>query len=126
MCKFAAACKSRITAILPELVQKLGPDTGDLQMRIGIHSGPVTAGVLRGAKARFQLFGDTVNTASRMESTGVKGLIHVSQATKDALTIAGREAWVSPRDDPVEVKGKGTMRTFFVEPHSNTSSSSSD
>ena len=42
----------------------LGPDTGDLAVRIGLHSGPVTAGVLRGERARFQLFGDTMNTAA--------------------------------------------------------------
>ena len=41
----------------------LGPDTGGLALRVGLHSGPVTAGVLRGEKARFQLFGDTVNTS---------------------------------------------------------------
>jgi class 3 adenylate cyclase len=52
-------------------------DTSDLSMRLGLHSGPVTAGVLRGEKSRFQLFGDTVNTAARMESNGRSGKIQV-------------------------------------------------
>ena len=47
-----------------------GPDTAELQMRFGLHSGPVTAGILRGEKCRFQLFGDTVNTCARLESSG--------------------------------------------------------
>ena len=45
-----------------------GPGTGDLRMRIGLHSGQVTAGVLRGQKSRFQLFGDTVNTGEKLSS----------------------------------------------------------
>ena len=60
-----------------ELINKLGSDTAELQLRVGMHSGPVTAGVLRGEKARFQLFGDTVNTASRMESNGQKGKVRI-------------------------------------------------
>lgn len=76
-------------------------------MRVGIHSGPVTAGVLRGDKGRFQLFGDTVNTASRMESNGVKGRIHCSQTTADLLP----QRWLTAREDKVFAKGKGEMQT---------------
>jgi len=50
-------------------------------MRFGLHSGPVTAGVLRGEKCRFQLFGDTVNTCARLESTGMKNMIQLSEDT---------------------------------------------
>jgi class 3 adenylate cyclase len=60
-------------------------------MRFGIHSGPVTAGVIRSQNARFQLFGDTVNTASRMESTGQPGRVHISEETAQQLTVHGKE-----------------------------------
>jgi class 3 adenylate cyclase len=49
--------------LIRELEALLGPGTSDLALRVGLHSGAVTAGVLRGEKSRFQLFGDTVNTA---------------------------------------------------------------
>ena len=85
-------------------------------MRVGLNSGQVTAGVLRGEKSRFQLFGDTVNTASRMESTGLGGQIHCSQATADLLIAADKHSWIALRRDIVQVKGKGTVQTYWVNP----------
>jgi class 3 adenylate cyclase len=75
-------------SLTKKLELTLGPDTSDLSLRIGMHSGPVTGGVLRGERSQFQLFGDTMNTASRMESTGIKGRIQLSQDTTDLLQAA--------------------------------------
>jgi class 3 adenylate cyclase len=103
------------------LVDTLGGDTADLEMRVGLHSGATTAGVLRGAKGRFQLFGDTVNTAARMESNGERGRIHVSQATADALIAKGKSHWLVAREDMIIAKGKGEMQTYFVSVKSEKS-----
>lgn len=63
MCRFARDALYKLNELVTaDLSISLGPDTADLGMRFGLHSGPVTAGVLRGERARFQLFGDTVNT----------------------------------------------------------------
>jgi class 3 adenylate cyclase len=75
---------------------------------IGLHSGPVTAGVLRGERSRFQLFGDTMNTAARMEHNGERGKIQVSQETADLLIAAGKSHWIKAREDKIIAKGKGT------------------
>ena len=104
----------RMNELCHQLEIWLGPDTGDLAMRFGLHSGPVTAGVLRGEKSRFQLFGDTVNTAARIESTGQKNRIHISEETKALLDIAGKGHWAIPRDELVHAKGKGEIKTFWL------------
>lgn len=63
-------------------------------------------GVLRGEKARFQLFGDSVNVASRMESTGKPMKIQATYETAELLREAGYDSWVQPRENLVAVKGQ--------------------
>eukprot|EP00980_Cylindrotheca_fusiformis_P011308 scaffold2604_cov90-Cylindrotheca_fusiformis.AAC.2 len=93
----------------------LGPDTSELDLRVGIHSGQVTAGVLRGERSRFQLFGDTMNTAARMENTSARNRIQVSQVTADLLSASGLSAWIAPRKNKILVKGKGQMQTYWLK-----------
>jgi len=81
------------------------PDGTPLRLRIGIHSGPVTAGVIGEARFIFDVWGDTVNLASRMESHGVAGRIQVTEAV--AAALEGRYRFEGPH--LVEVKGRGPM-----------------
>ncbi len=88
-----------------------------LRMRIGIHSGPAVAGVIGKKKFIYDLWGDTVNTASRMESHGAPGEIQVSDAARAALG----DAFVFEERGVSEIKGKGPMRTWWLKRTSSPS-----
>jgi hypothetical protein len=116
--RFAFECITSMSALTKELEVSLGPGTTELGLRVGLHSGPVTAGVLRGDKSRFQLFGDSMNTTSRVETTGEKGKVHVSESTASFIIAAGKQHWLTARAEPVTAKGKGQMQTYWLKPRS--------
>jgi adenylate cyclase len=81
-----------------------------LELRIGLASGAVVGGVIGQRRILFDLWGDTVNIASRMESSGIPGRIHVAPSTRDLL----RDTWAFEEREPVEVKGVGPMTTYLL------------
>lgn len=81
-----------------------------LMMRIGINSGPVIAGVIGSAKFSYDMWGDTVNMASRMEHYGVPGRIHVSEASYHLL----KNQYELEAREPIDVKGKGVVQSYFL------------
>ncbi len=87
-------------------------DGTPIAVRIGIHTGPTVAGVIGRRKFIYDLWGDTVNTASRMESYGLENVIQVTPAVRDRLNGAYT---FEPRG-PIDVKGKGPMMTYLLKP----------
>ena len=84
----------------------------DLAIRVGMDSGPVVAGVIGRHKFSYDLWGDTVNTASRMESSGLPGRIQVGDGAYQRL----RERHRFEERGEIEVKGKGRIRAYFLIP----------
>ncbi|MBI1287159.1 MAG: tetratricopeptide repeat protein [Flavobacteriales bacterium] len=83
------------------------------EIRIGVHTGPVVAGIVGVKKFQYDIWGDTVNTASRMESSGEAGKVNISQSTYHLVKGLSEFAFVSRGE--VEAKGKGKLKMYFVE-----------
>ncbi len=106
----------RITLAAREIMSTIQNSDEPLQARIGLHCGPVQAGIIGTERMQYDVWGDTVNVASRMESTGEPGRIHVSERFMQTLL---EEAFPIP-DSPfpkrvVEIKGKGRLTTYFLD-----------
>ncbi|MGB3121500.1 MAG: adenylate/guanylate cyclase domain-containing protein, partial [Verrucomicrobiales bacterium] len=85
---------------------------GPINLRVGIDSGPVIAGIIGRNKFSYDLWGDTVNIASRMESNGLAGKIQVSENTWNIL----KDKFSFTERGEIEIKGKGSMRSWILEP----------
>lgn len=88
-------------------------DLPSFEMRVGIHTGPVIAGVVGVKKFQYDIWGDTVNTASRMESSGAVGKVNISQATYELLKV--NPMFTFENRGKIEAKGKGEMEMWFVD-----------
>ena len=94
-----------------DVTRKLGSELhDDLDVRVGIHTGPAVAGVIGTRKLFYDVWGDTVNTAYRMESQGAAGKI---QVTKDAKQAMGNSFQFESRGT-VEIMGKGAMELYYL------------
>jgi len=106
----AAAVAEMALGMLDRAAERRLSDGEPVRLRIGIDSGPVIAGVIGRRKFIYDLWGDTVNIASRMESHGVPGRIQVTERTRDLLC----DRFTFEERGRIQIKGKGEMATYFL------------
>ncbi len=111
-CREHAELMADLAIDMQQAIERHKRQTGQaLQIRVGIHSGPVIAGVIGTKKFAYDLWGDSVNTAARMESHGIPGEIQVSEATYELL----KPKYQFTDRGVIDIKGKGPMRVFLLK-----------
>ena len=95
------------------MIDEDDPSMGFVQIRVGFHSGPVISDVVGTRLPKYGMFGDSINTASRMESNSIAGRIHCSLVSANLLKEQAPEIPLVSRGT-LNIKGKGNMETFFV------------
>ncbi len=117
----AAALEMQQTISLPESIAEFMPSGVEFGIRIGLHTGSVVAGVIGEERFVYDIYSDAVNTAARMESHGEENRIHCSNdfyrhlQNRFAMTKNTNHGFVFEKRGEMEIKGKGMMRTYFLE-----------
>ncbi len=113
--RLANAAREMLSSFrIPESAKEYIREDDAFNIRIGLQCGPVVAGVVGRDRFVYDVYSDAVNTASRMESHGIEGKIHCTEEFVENLSAFEHDFLISERGE-IEVKGKGTLRTYFIK-----------